>query len=145
MVQKTLDSDLAMQFALQAHEHDASEDETLSVEKIIAAILSDKHSLSAEELMVFENVLDAPDMDAESRQELLQAIWNIVVTLIDRECERHFRTARENQCGKVSENQIDNASDVPAMVSSKGMKLAKRQNAVAADRQRRGEDNGNNE
>jgi len=70
---------------------------------VVAAILSEKHALSAEQLTAFEALLDAPEMDSEKRQELLQAIWNIVVCLIDYQWKYAGTAAtdREEACGSI--------------------------------------------
>lgn len=61
----------------------ADENHDVAIGDILAAMLSEQHALSAEDLQTFESLCDGPDVDDATRREYLQIIWNIVVGIID--------------------------------------------------------------
>lgn len=54
-----------------------------AVEDLVSAILGNKNVLSPEDLKAFDALLNVPHIDAPQRRELLQTLWNIVVSIID--------------------------------------------------------------
>jgi len=106
-------------FTAEAHTYAPLDEDTPSAQDIVAAILSEQHSLSTEQLMAFEALLDAPDIDAGSAQELLQTIWNIVVCIIDYKWEqaRAFGADRQNDCGSIDDERIQSGTSEADMIS----------------------------
>lgn len=107
------------------------DEDILSVESIVAAMLSDKYNLSAEELAAFEELLNAPDVDPIKRHELLQRLWNIAVCLIDYQWENAALAVPQNSCGSISYGKGENPSDTPDMVESTDHTLTHNHNEAA--------------
>ncbi len=109
------------------------DDDILSVESIVAAMLSDKHNLSAEELAAFEELLDAPDVDPATRRELLQTLWNIVVCLIDYQWDKTACLASQNSCGSIPCGINDLISETDDVIKSADHDLTHNHKEAAAD------------
>ncbi len=109
------------------------EEDILSVESIVAAMLSDKYNLSAEELAAFDELLNAPDVDPVKRQELLQRLWNIVVCLIDYQWENAAFPVPENSCGSIAYGEAESPTETSDVVESSDQALTQNHNEVATD------------
>jgi len=129
-------SDIASGFAIKAHPDAPPNDDILSIEKLIAAMLSDKHSLSAEELVAFEGLLDEPDMDADTQKELLQALWNIIVCIIDYQWEIASRSTSTDCCGSKPEDDNDSGIGASDMIEYQDHTLSQTHSQAAAGKDR---------
>lgn len=109
------------------------DDDILSVESIVAAMLSDKYNLSAEELSAFEELLDAPDIDPAKRYELLQTLWNIVVCLIDYQWDNAVCLASQNSCGSMPCGENGLISETGDVIKSTDHDLTHNHKEAAAD------------
>jgi len=96
-------SEISSLFEVMARDETPHGDDMPGVEDIVAAIISKQHTLSAEQLTAFETLLDAPDADPQEREELLQAIWNVVVCFIDFQWEKARKRdhSEEDACGSI--------------------------------------------
>lgn len=101
MTSTTETNDIKTLFAAMAIDDVPPSDAMPAIDEVVAAILDKEHTLNAEQLLAFENLLDDPQASAEERQELLQAIWNVVVCFMDYKWEQAQRSAgaNTNACG----------------------------------------------
>ena len=120
-----------------AHADAPSDDDLRSIEKIVAAILGDNHAMSTEQLSEFEDLLDAPDMDAGKRQELLQTLWNIVVCIIDFQWDVAPCKDASISCESNTKRPDPQPSERPDMVEWGPSDCGKIYNEAAADKPRR--------
>lgn len=109
------------------------------VQEIVAAILGNEHSLSAEQLIAFESLLEDPETDRETKQALLQTIWDVVVCIIDHQWEyaRMRGLSGANACGtnaNPDEHTPERSSDV---VEYSQAQIAEEQDKTAAKSPRR--------
>ncbi len=138
---ETIEPKISEGFALSSqcelpHDLDLSaevDDDILRVESIVAAMLSDKYNLSAEELAAFEELLDAPDIDPTKRHELLQTLWNIAVCLIDYQWENAATSMPPNSCGSISYERGGAASGSDDVVRSLDQDLNQDEHEAAID------------
>ena len=136
------DADIRANFGLSAFDSDevaspniSRESDNPGVEALIAAILSNKHTLSAEDLAVFEELLYDPDCDPEQRAEFLQTIWTIVVSIIDHTWDNalfHPRKTAGKTCGSFADSAGKSACGAGHLVSSGDEELLHKHNMAAA-------------
>ena len=95
----------------------------IGIEDIIAAMLSEKHALSAEDLKAFEVLLNNPDLDAAKRQAFLQTIWNTVVGIIDFTWKMAAMMSTKDSCGQQSKGNAEGKIEPRNMLYSQDNKL----------------------
>lgn len=106
-----------------------------SIEALVAAILDKKHPLSAEDLSIFESLIDDPELDPVQREEFLQTVWNIVVCIIDYQWDNAARTSDPviNPC----ESETNCTESLPLrganVVQSKDEELSRKHNEAAQE------------
>lgn len=107
MTSTTEANDIKTLFAAMAVDDVPPSDTMPAIDEIVAAILSKDHSLSAEQLMAFETLLDAPDVDHGEKQELLQTLWNLVVSIIDHQWKQANASGAGglNACGSIAQTR----------------------------------------
>lgn len=107
---------------------DVLDNHDIRVEDIVAAILSDKHALSAEDLKAFEKLLDDRNASKADTQEYLQIIWNIVVGIIDHKWDYMRRSdlssAPKNSCGQKRKDASPSGIEDQNMLNSEDQKLS---------------------
>lgn len=103
----------------------ADDNHDIAIGDIIAAMLSEKHPLSAEDLKAFETLLDGPDVDDAARLEYLQVIWSIVVGIIDHRWKTTATTSDAGACGQKSQKGNSEQIEADNMLQSKNGKLSK--------------------
>lgn len=105
------------------------------IEALVASILDKKHTLSAEDLSVFEGLIDDPELDPAQRQEFLETIWNIVVCIIDYQWDNAARAV--DQEISPCESEINCTESLPLrganMVQSKDEELSRKHNEAAQE------------
>lgn len=123
-------------FALSADNIEAAEFDGLlndanepPIEALVTAILDKQHPLSAEDLSVFEGLIDDPELDPAQRQEFLQTIWNIVVCIIDYQWDK----APHNLCGSIENDANKITAGSEDMVKCSDHDLTQNHNEAAAE------------
>lgn len=118
-----------------APNQNASDADGPPIEALVAAILDKQHPLSAEDLSIFEGLINDPELDPEQRQEFLQTIWNIVVCIIDYQWDNAARTGDPelNRCESeinCTENLRNGGAD---MVQLEDDELSRKHNEAAQE------------
>lgn len=94
----------------------ASDDDEELIKRLIAAIISDRYTLSAEDLRKFDVLLDDPDSDPEEREACLQEIGNIVMCIIDLQWDQALSKAGQKACGSLQKDDPQSPSAPHDMV-----------------------------
>lgn len=103
----------------------ADDNHDIAIGDIVAAMLSEKHSLSAEDLSAFESLFDGPDVDDAALREYLQTIWKIVVAIIDHRWKTAASSPSVGACGQKSQNGNGGQIEADNMLQLKDEKLSK--------------------
>ena len=109
----------------------------IDLDDVHAAIRSGKNMLSAEELQVFEPLLDAPDLDREAARECLQMLWVMVVCVNDYLWDKAARSGDQNSCGSNGESASECAFARPAVVKCEHDTLTQTHSKAATKKARR--------
>lgn len=108
----------------------------IDVGDIVAAALSHDTPLSADELAAFDQLLEEDtSLTEEQRREFLQALWSVIVSIIDFAWKDHPIQHALQECGKLTEIDSESAIEGNDMIQSRDKNLTKKYTKAAEWRQ----------